>query len=165
MQNILSSLKEILEEENLTYQELLNSSREKKRILLESRRPDELAMLVTKEEELVNSLIEKEQERVELLGELALKWQLKETDLNLDKVVELVPIDFRGEFERIGKELKVTIGEIQRVNRTNTRLIIASLVTINHILRTILGEEKNSIYQKKGEWKERKEALLLDRKV
>ncbi|MBU0566912.1 flagellar protein FlgN [bacterium] len=165
MQNILSSLKEILEEENLTYQELLGSSKEKKRILLESRKPDELATLVAREEELVEELRKKEEGRVELLGELALKWQVKEGDLNLDKVVELAPIDFKGEFERIREELKGSIGQIQRINRTNTRLIRASLVTINHILRSVLREEKNSVYQKKGEWQKGGKAFLLDRKV
>jgi flagellar biosynthesis/type III secretory pathway chaperone len=132
------------------YKELLEVSKQERHAIIHHDLQG-LRKAIEDEEQLINLTRSTERGRVQLSGEIAESVGIDPDQLTLSRIIESQAAPAGMDFGVLQKNLLEVITELDRVNRSNSRLLRSSISFINKVFNS-LGEPKNkvTIYNNSG---------------
>ncbi len=155
LNDFLSRVLVILENELHLQNELCQVAEEKRDLLLKNQLED-LVPLLEKEMNLVTQIRDVEKQLTDVWENIIEQYQLESGKLSLSRVIELSPPDLALKFKEIQEEFKKVVKTLQEVNLQNATLINDTLHYIDAVFALLLGEEKNNFYSSRGKEKSTK---------
>ena len=140
MASLIDELISTLEDENEIYKELMVLSETKTPVIVKGDL-EELQNITEKEQQFVEVLTKLEKKRIEVVGDIALVLGKDEKDMTIKNIVGLLNGQEKEQkrLSEIHDKLKVTLGNISRVNDINRNLIESSMEMIEFNLNLYKG--------------------------
>lgn len=167
MDNILTQLQDILQQELVAYKNILDKGRQKKDALLKND-VDMLDRIVAYEWSIVKAIKQLEAERELIIQKIALEKGLDSQTVTLDDIAGLQDGALRTGFLALKKELKKIISEIDALSRVNKGLVDTHLQYSTYCVNLLTGHQNTlNTYSYAGRMSDSQErpTLVLDRTV
>ena len=136
--NLINELINVLEQENVVYEDILKISKNKTNIIVEGK-VKELESIVKLEQSLVLQMAKLENNRENLVEKLSQELKIKPEDITISGLVKYLKAGEAGKLKGVQDKLGDTLKELRNANELNSKLIKSSLEYINFSVN-ILGD-------------------------
>ncbi|MFW6386514.1 MAG: flagellar protein FlgN [Bacillota bacterium] len=163
MEEKLSALMEILEEERDSFQILLEIAEDKKEKIIENE-VEVLKEKVEKENDVISQLEDLEERRVDLVEELSAELGIEGDEIKYSRLIEELPGAWKEKLQPLRQELLSTIDEVHSQNQQNKMLIQEALKLNNFSMHVFTKIMDSDIYNDKGAAKNNASRHIIDRR-
>src|SRR5690554_2211853 len=151
MKDTFAEIADILEKEQILYNDLLSISRKKTEILANEEVAG-LESITSVEQSIIVRIGELEKERNKFIDQLAQENNMDAADITISSIIDMAKGNARVRLENVSRDLIKTVEEQKSLNDRNSMLIKSKLDFIDFSLNIITGQNNSgSTYSKGGQ--------------